>query len=165
MRRYILLVAVVLVVACWTRPARAQYGFGFGQTADPIAEIEAAEEQGQAGPHEVLEAGRQGGRVPPAVVPSAADLPTRTVRMDLSGHPVPGYPAVRGDLNTPGSRARRGQRHGEACRTPPSGGLIGLDRSLISVSVSRDGRGRPVPQAPKTLRSCPGRLGRRGSEA
>src|SRR4051794_33901218 len=40
MRRYVLLIAVVLIVSCWTLPARAQ--FGLPQPADPNAEIEAA---------------------------------------------------------------------------------------------------------------------------
>ena len=111
MRRYILLVAVVLIVSCWTRPARAQYGFG--QTADPIAEIEAARNKAKQDRSKYSKPG--GGQGAPRRAPVGGGFTDTFGRTDLSGHAVPGYPAVRGDLSH--SRVSRGGANGSARRS------------------------------------------------
>ena len=112
MRRYFLLVAVVLIVSCWTQPARAQYGFNFGQTADPIAEIEAARNKAKQDRSKYSKPG--GGQAATRRGPVGGGFTDTYGRMDLSGHAVPGYPAIRGDLSH--SRVSRGGANGSARR-------------------------------------------------
>ena len=126
MRRYFLLVAVVLIVSCWTQPARAQYGFNFGQTADPIEEIEAARSRAKQDRSKYSKPGG-GGAGATRRAPIGGGFADTYGRMDLSGHPVRGLPGGAWRPQPLPSLARRGQRRGEAFRTPPLGGLIGLD--------------------------------------
>jgi hypothetical protein len=109
MRRCFLLVAVVLMVSCWSGSARAQYGFGQG--ADPNAEIESARKQ-------ALQQRQKYAK------PSGAGAPRRSAvgggfldtygRADLSGRGVSGYPVVRGDLSH--TRVSRGGANGAVKR-------------------------------------------------
>ena len=148
MRRYFLLVAVVLIVSCWTQPARAQYGFNFGQTADPIAEIEAARNKVKQDRTKYAKPG--GGRGPPAVLPSAADSPTRTAGWTSRAMPSRATRRCVATSATPESR----EAGPTARRGVPHAAVRGADRPgqvAHSVCMKRDGRGRPVP------RCCPRR--------
>jgi len=88
-----LLVAVVLIVSCWSGSARAQYGFGQG--ADPNAEIESARNQAL---QQRQKYAKPSGAGAPRRSPVGGFLDTYG-RADLSGRGVPGYPVVRGDLS------------------------------------------------------------------
>jgi hypothetical protein len=112
MRRYILLVAVVMI-SCLAQPARAQYGYGFGQGADPIAEIEAARSKAKQDRTKYAKPGGAGASATRRA-PVGGGFADTYGRMDLSGHPVPGYPAVRGDLSH--SRVSRGGANGTSRR-------------------------------------------------
>jgi len=107
-----LLAAVVLIVSCWTGTARAQYGFGFGQGSDPSAEIESARKQAL---QQQQKYAKSSGAVAPRRPPVGGGFLDTYGKADLSGHHVPGYPAVRGDLGH--MRVTRGGANGAARRS------------------------------------------------
>jgi hypothetical protein len=116
MRRLLLFVAVALVLASWTKPAEAQYGFRFGQHSDINAEIEAARSRVK---QQLQKYSRPSGSGARGSAPRSAiggGFRDQYGRMDLAGRPVAGYPTVRGDLDT--SHLSRGGASGS--RRPPA---------------------------------------------
>lgn len=109
MGRYTLIGAVLLVVASWSQPASAQYGFGGG--ADPSAQIEAARNKAKRGRSDYTRKGGSGAARRSSIGGGFRD---DSGRIDLSGHRVPGYPAIRGDLSH--ARITRGGANGVARR-------------------------------------------------
>jgi hypothetical protein len=121
MRRFVLFVAVVLVLASWTGPAWAQYGFGFGHSSDPNAEIEAARNQAKQQLQKYSKPSGSGARGSAGRSAIGGGFRDRYGRMDLAGHAVAGYPMVRGDLDT--IHASRGKANGSRRSfTPPRSG-------------------------------------------
>jgi hypothetical protein len=102
MKRSFLLVAVMLLGSAWSPPARAQFGFsGFGAGPDPLSQIETARSQAKQRLQQYARVSPGVGRaMTPRSSPGNSAFLDRFGRMDLSGRPVPGYPVVRGDLNT-----------------------------------------------------------------
>jgi len=109
MRRHFLFVAVVLVACSWSKPARAQFG-GFGQTADPVAEIEAARAKAKAERSKYAKSAGGAGAARRSQL--GGNFTDTYGRADLAGHAVPGYPAIRGDLGN--ARVSRGGANGKA---------------------------------------------------
>jgi hypothetical protein len=129
MKRLFLFAAVAILASTWSRPAFAQYGMGgFGSLTDPNAEIDQQRStmKSQMGTYARPQAAR--GRSGYTRLSNPASMDSYG-RMDLAGHPVPGYPAVRGDLRGPnathvsrgGANGRGARRFGGAGRrqTPP----------------------------------------------
>jgi hypothetical protein len=102
MKRFLLFVAVVVLMSIWSKSAFAQYGIpSFGGGGDSIADMEAEKNQIKQN----LE--KYGKRVPKSQK-AKPSLPRRTQRnpydptgrSDLSGRPVSSYPTVRGDISS-----------------------------------------------------------------
>jgi hypothetical protein len=113
MRRFVGFVAVSLVLASWSGSARAQYGFAFGQKSDPNAEIEAARSRAKQQLEKYARPSGPGARGPAGRQAIGGGFRDRFGRWDLAGHPVAGYPTVRGDLDTvqvPRGGANAGRR-------------------------------------------------------
>lgn len=109
MRRSLFLIAALLVALSWTKPASAQ--FFNNNMQDPESEIESARtKQKQA----VQKYARPSASRARSAAGTGLD---RYGRLDLSGRPAPGYPAVRGELTGPGAaRVSRGGANGVARR-------------------------------------------------
>jgi hypothetical protein len=121
MRRFVLFVAMALVLASWTRPASAQYGFGFGQGSDPNAEIEAARSRAKQQLQKYSKPSGSGARGSAPRSAIGGGFRDRYGRVDLAGHAVAGYPTVRGDLDT--IHVSRGRSNGGSRSfTPPRSG-------------------------------------------
>ena len=105
MKRFILSVAVVILASAWPAPAKAQYGFGgFGNIPDMSAEVDAMRSQQKAQASKYAKPQSRASRGAPArSVLSNPASKDKYGRMDLAGHPVAGYPTVRGDLSGPGA--------------------------------------------------------------
>jgi len=116
MKRFIISVAVVILASAWSSPAKAQYGLGgYGSIPDMSAEVDAmrAQQKQEASKYTKSQARASRGAPSRSALgnPGSRD---RYGRVDLAGHPVAGYPAVRGDLNGPTpSRVSRGGANGQ----------------------------------------------------
>ena len=98
MKRVFLFVAVMLFASTWTSTARAQFGMGgFGGLHDPNAEIDQQRTTIKSNLNKYSKAPTSHSRVARQKLSNPASTDAYG-RMDLAGHPVPGYPAVRGDL-------------------------------------------------------------------
>lgn len=125
MKHFLLCVAVVVLATGWSSPAKAQFGLGgFGNIRDMGAEVDAMRTKQKADSNKYAkpQAHRRG-----APTRSYLSNPTSTDqygRMDLAGHPVAGYPLVRGDMGgrTPPKVSRGGAnghlKRGRAARRP-----------------------------------------------
>ena len=115
MKRFILFVAVVILASAWSSPAKAQYGLGgLGNIPDMSAEVDAMRTEQKQQVSKYAKPQSRVSRGAPARS-SLSNPPSidRYGRMDLSGHPVSGYPIVRGDLTGPSSpRVSRGGANG-----------------------------------------------------
>jgi hypothetical protein len=104
MKRFFMLVAVVILSASWASPAQAQIGIGgFGGVTDPLSKIEAAKSQTKLRKQEYTKAKPKAGRAQatrPSKSPYNYNSLDRFGRADLAGKSVAGYPAVRGDLES-----------------------------------------------------------------
>jgi hypothetical protein len=111
MKRWFLFVGVVLMGSMWSGTARAQYGLGgFGNTADVNQEIDAARSKIR---QQMSKYGKPQARPSRTAVRGGTGSADRYGRVDLAGHPVAGYPAVRGDLNA-GTSVSRGGANGKS---------------------------------------------------
>jgi hypothetical protein len=120
MKRFFMLVAVVILSASWASPAQAQFGIGgFEGAADPLSQIEAArglikqrnQQYTKAKPN-----ARRTQATRPSKSPSNYNSLDRFGRVDLAGRAVPGYPAIRGNLE--GMKVSRGGANGSAAKRP-----------------------------------------------
>ena len=99
MKRLFLFAAVMILASMWARPAHAQFGMGmFGGSHDPIAEIDQQKSTINARTQKYTHAPSSHARIsrPKLTNPASMDA---YGRMDLAGHPVPGYPIVRGAIS------------------------------------------------------------------
>jgi hypothetical protein len=113
MKRLFASLAVVILASAWTGSARAQYGLGgFGATPDMSAEIETQRNALKSQMGKYTKAPRAPSGIAGRARPTNPAMVDRYGRMDLAGHPVAGYPAVRGDLNASGVRVSRGGANG-----------------------------------------------------
>jgi len=106
MKRVFLLAAVVIVASTWERPARAQFGLidlgsgtGVGIPRDSQKNLDKKKQSTSLPPPPVAgstraHSGRSGGGY------SGID-DHRFGRIDMSGHPVGGYAAIRGETYGP----------------------------------------------------------------
>jgi hypothetical protein len=116
MKRVFLFVAVMLFASTWTSSARAQ--FGMGGFRDPNAEIDQQRStiKSRLGSYSKPPTSHSRVARPKLSNPASTDA---YGRMDLAGHPVPGYPSVRGDLTgSNASRVSRGGANGRGRRAP-----------------------------------------------
>jgi len=119
MKRFILSVAVVILASAWPAPAKAQYGMGgFGSISDMGAEVDAMRSQQKLQASKYAKPQSRASRGAPArSVLSNPASKDKYGRMDLAGHPVAGYPTVRGDLSGPGAtHVSRGGANGAGGR-------------------------------------------------
>src|SRR4051812_28235992 len=120
MRRCFMLLAVVILSASWASPAQAQFGIGgFGGAPNPLSEIEAARSL-------IKQRNQQYTKAKPRAARAHAARPTtssynynsldRSGRADLAGRAVPGYPAIRGNLES--MHVSRGGANGTSAKRP-----------------------------------------------
>jgi hypothetical protein len=115
MKRFFMLVAVVILSTSWASPAQAQLGFGgFGGDTDTVSEIEAARSQIKLKNKNYSKAKPRAGKglaARPSVSTYNVNSLDRFGRMDLAGRSVSGYPPVRGGINA-GLHVSRGGANG-----------------------------------------------------
>jgi hypothetical protein len=116
MKRCFLFFAVVLLGTIWSGTARAQGFSGFGNTQDVNSEIDA--ERSKIRQQIAKNAKPQPRPARGTAVRGGTGAADRYGRVDLAGHPVGGYPIIRGDLNGPngGARVSRGGANGSGRR-------------------------------------------------
>src|SRR6516162_10226898 len=114
MRRCFMLLAVVILSASWASPVQAQLGIGgFGGAPNPLSGIKAARNPIKQRDQQYTKAKPKAGRKPsarPSTSSSYANSLDRFGRVDLAGRAVPGYPAIRGNLE--GMQVSRGGANG-----------------------------------------------------
>ena len=119
MKRFFMLMAAVILSASWASPAQAQLGIGgFGGVSGPLRGIEAAKSQTKLKNQQHTKARPKSGRAQAARLSKSLynyNSVDRFGRADLSGHPVAGYPAIRGDLDS-GLNVSRGGASGSSKR-------------------------------------------------
>jgi hypothetical protein len=129
MKRLFLFAMVAILASTWSRPVCAQYGMGgFGNLTDPNAEIDQQRSSMKSSMRTYTKPQAPRGRSGYTRMSNPGSMDSYG-RMDLAGHSVPGYPAVRGDLRGPGAlhvsrggaNGRGGRRSGSVGRrqTPP----------------------------------------------
>jgi hypothetical protein len=99
-----MLLAIVILSASWASPAQAQSGIGgFGGAPNPRSEIEAARNLIKQRNQQYTKAKPKAGRAQ-AARPSVSSYNHNSLdrfgRVDLAGRAVPGYPAIRGNLES-----------------------------------------------------------------
>ena len=119
MKHVVLLAAVLIVTSSWARPARAQLGIldlpsssGIGHQFDRMRNLAKKKQTNSLPPPPLSASTSKRAHSGPAF---RGDLTTadRFGRLDLVGHQVSGYPAIRGDLNAANaSRVSRGGANG-----------------------------------------------------
>jgi len=115
-----MLLAVVILGASWASPAQAQSGIGgFGSASGPLNSIEAARSQTKLKNQQSTKAKPKARRAK-AARPSMSSYDYNSIdrfgRKDLAGHPVAGYPAIRGDLEK--MQVSRGGANGTGAKHP-----------------------------------------------
>jgi hypothetical protein len=105
MKRFFMLMAAVILSASWASPAQAQLGIGgFGGVSGPLLGIEAAKSQTKLKNQQYTKKAKPKSRRAQATRPSKSSYNYNSLdrfgRKDLSGHPVSGYPAIRGDIDS-----------------------------------------------------------------
>lgn len=118
MKRFLFFGALMLAASTWTSTARAQFGMGGfgGRHPDPLTQIKTDRGEIKSRLNTYTHAPTHRGRIMRPQPTNPASMDTYG-RMDLSGHPVAGYPVVRGDLH--GARVSRGGANGVGRRRPP----------------------------------------------
>jgi hypothetical protein len=119
MKRVFLLAAVVIVASTWARPARAQLGLlnlgtgtEIGIPLDSQKNLVKKKQSTSLPPPPLARSTRARSSRPALPPPSIDDH--RFGRIDMAGHPVGGYPAIRGDVSGPSaSRVSRGGANGQ----------------------------------------------------
>jgi hypothetical protein len=106
MKRFFMLMAAVILSTSWASPAQAQLGIvGFGGVSGPLRGIEAPKSQTKLKNQQYTKA-RPKSRRAQATRPSKSSYNynynslDRFGRVDLSGHPISGYPAIRGNIDS-----------------------------------------------------------------
>src|SRR5271157_3546048 len=118
MKRVFLLAAVV-IVASWARPARAQLGLlnlgtgtGIGIQLDNQKNLVKKKQPTSLPPPPVAGSTRAHSSRSARINPGAEDHSFG--RIDLAGKPISGYPAIRGEVSGPNaSRVSRGGANGQ----------------------------------------------------
>ncbi len=114
MKRVFLLAAVVILASTWARPAHAQLGLlnlgtgtGVGAPLDSQKNLVKKKHSTSLPPPPVAGTSRAHTSRPVLSRPGVEDH--RFGRIDMAGHPVGGYPAIRGDVSGPNAgRVSRG---------------------------------------------------------
>src|SRR5208282_6130011 len=108
MKRVFLLAAVVIVASTWARPARAQLGLlnlgtgtGIGTPLDSQKNLVKKKQTTSLPPPPV--AGSTRGRSSRSALSPPGMDDHRFGRIDMAGHPISGYPAVRGNVSGSGA--------------------------------------------------------------
>ena len=142
MKRVFLFVAVMLFVSAWTSSARAQFGMGgFGGLHDPNAEIDQQRSTIKSRLGNYSKPPTSHSRVARQKLSNPASTDAYG-RMDLAGHPVPGYPSVRGDLT--GSNCApsfQGRRQRSRSSGPSSSSMTSVEVSGSTRDTHRCRRG------------------------
>lgn len=118
MKRVVLLAAVLIVTSTWARPARAQIGIlslvpnsGIGNRLDNLKNLARTKQTGSLPLPPVSGSARAHSAI--QTFASNSTTADRFGRVDLVGHAISGYPAIRGDLNAANaSRVPRGGANG-----------------------------------------------------
>ncbi len=118
MKRVFLLAAVVLIASTWASPAHAQLGLldlgtgtGVGNPLDSQKNL-VKKKQSTSLPPPPVAGSTRARSSRPAITPGLDDH--RFGRIDMAGHPIGGYPAIRGNLSGPGAtRVSRGGANGK----------------------------------------------------
>jgi len=121
MKRVFLLAAVV-IVASWARPARAQLGLlnlgtgtGIGIQLDNQKNLVKKKQKTSLPPPPVAGSTRAHSSRSARITPGAEDHSFG--RIDLAGKPISGYPVIRGEVSGPNaSRVSRGGANGQGGR-------------------------------------------------
>lgn len=118
MKRFLMLVAVVILCVSWASPAQAQLGIGgIGGESDPLGQIEAARSEAKLRKQQYSKVKPKAGKGQ-AARSSVSSYNTNSLdrfgRMDLAGHAVGGYPVVRGNLES--TKVSRGGANGKGGR-------------------------------------------------
>ncbi|MGA2700376.1 MAG: hypothetical protein ABSH35_04695 [Isosphaeraceae bacterium] len=119
MKRVFLLAAVVMVASTWARPARAQLGLlnlgtgtGVGTPLDSQKNLVKKKQSTSLPPPPVAGSTRARSSRSALTHPGMDDH--RFGRIDMAGHPISGYPAIRGEVSGPNaSRVSRGGANGQ----------------------------------------------------
>ncbi len=122
MKRVFLLAAVVIVAPTWARPARAQLGLlnlgtgtGIGTPLDSQKNLVKKKQSTSLPPPPVAGSTRARSSRSALTPPGMDDH--RFGRIDMAGHPISGYPAIRGEVSGPNaSRVSRGGANGQGGR-------------------------------------------------
>jgi hypothetical protein len=120
MKRFFMLVAVVILSASWASPAQAQLGTGgLGGVSRPLDQTKAAQGQPKIENQQYLKAKPKAGRAQAARPFKSSynynyNSLDRFGRKDLAGRPVAGYPAIRGDIDS--MKVSRGGANGSGAR-------------------------------------------------
>ena len=125
MKRVFLLAAVVIVASTWGRPARAQLGLlnlatgtGIGTQLDNQKNLVQKKQKTSLPPPPVAGSTRAHSSRSALATPGVDDH--RFGRTDMAGHPISGYPAIRGDMSGPNAaRVSRGGASGQGGRPRP----------------------------------------------
>ncbi len=104
MKRLFLLAAVVIVASTWARPAHAQLGVlnlgtgtGIGTQLDNQKNLLQKKKQKTSLPPPPVTASTRAHSSRSAITPGVDDH--RFGRIDMAGHSIGGYPAIRGDVS------------------------------------------------------------------
>jgi len=122
MKRVFSLAAVVLVASTWASPAHAQLGLlnlgtgtGVGNPLDVQKNLVKKKQSTSLPPPPVAGSTRARSSRSTPSLPGLDDH--RFGRIDMSGHPIGGYPAIRGNLTGPdAARVNRGGANGTGRR-------------------------------------------------
>jgi hypothetical protein len=122
MKRALLLTAVALVAASWSQPAHAQFGLldlgakkDGGKLPDNQKGSVKKKQAAALPPPPLIGSTRSHSLARPRANSSSADP---SGRLDLAGHLIGGYPAIRGELTGPGAaRVSRGGANGVGGRS------------------------------------------------
>src|SRR5271157_4834543 len=114
MKRVFLVTAVVIVASTWGRPARAQLGLlnlgtgtGIGIPLDSQKNLVKKKQETSLPPPPVAASSRAHSSRSALIAPGIDNH--RFGRIDMAGHPISGYPVIRGDVSGPNaSRVLRG---------------------------------------------------------
>jgi hypothetical protein len=122
MKRLLLLVAFLVVTSIWATPAHAQLGIlnlggnqGITNQLDNQKNVVIKKQKQALGAPPITATARKNSKQAVRGNPAAAD---RYGRLDLVGHSISGYPAIRGELNGPNATSvSRGGANGQGARS------------------------------------------------
>ena len=121
MKRFFMLMAAVILSASWANPAQAQLGIGgIGGVSGPLRGTEAPKSQTKLKNQKYTKKAKPKSGRAQAARPSKFSYNYNSLdrfgRKDLSGRPVGGYPAIRGDLES--IHVSRGGANGSGAKNP-----------------------------------------------